>query len=114
MVVVATSGRTSATPASRSGQTAPNRWAEAKRCSPHPFLVPDVGDAPLLPDPGLVREPQLDPLRLGVPGGDPADQVGQAALKRACARGSASGWAGLAFCQDRSRLLSKRSMPVSL
>ena len=36
MALVETSGRTRATPASRSGQTAPNRCAEAKRCSRTP------------------------------------------------------------------------------
>jgi hypothetical protein len=33
----------------------------------HPFLVPDAGRAALLPNPGLVHEPQLDAPGLGVP-----------------------------------------------
>jgi hypothetical protein len=38
------------------------------------LLVPDVGRAPFLPDPGLILEPELDPRRLGMPGGDLLDQ----------------------------------------
>ena len=41
------------------------------------FLVPDVGDPALLPDPGLVHKPELDPLGLGVPGRHLAHHVGQ-------------------------------------
>ena len=67
----------------------------------HASGVPDVGDAPLLADPGLVHDPRLDPSRLGMPGGHLADQRGQVLLKRSCAFGSASGWTGRAFCQDR-------------
>src|SRR5215213_3126910 len=56
-----------------------------------PLLVPDVGDAALLADPGLVHEPQLDPLP-GVLAREPLDQVGQSFLNLSCAPGSASGW----------------------
>jgi len=43
----------------------------------HPFLVPDVGDAALLADPGLVHEPELDPFDLRVPGRRLADHARQ-------------------------------------
>ena len=117
MAAVETSGSTRATPASRSGQTAPNRWAEAKPCCAHParahaLLVPDVGEAALLADPRLVHEPQLDPLP-GVLAREALDQAGQGFLNRSCAFGSASGWTGLVFCHERSRPLSSRSMPLS-
>ena len=80
----------------------------------HAFLVPDVGDAALLPDPGFVLEPQLDPSGLGVLVGGPPHQLGEAFLNRSCAFGSAPGWTGRAFCHDRSRPRTSRSMPVSL
>jgi hypothetical protein len=80
----------------------------------HALLIPDVGRAPFLADPGFVLEPQLDPLGLGVPGGDLPDQGRQAFLNRSCTFGSVSGWTGRAFCQDRSRPFSSRSIPVSL
>src|SRR4030095_10476342 len=77
-----------------------------------PLLVPDVGDAALLADPGLVHEPQLDPLPR-VLAREPLDQVGQSFLTRSCAFRSASGWIGLVFCQERSRPLSSRTIPLS-
>src|ERR671933_111134 len=85
MAAVETSGRTSATPSPRSGHTAPNRWAELNPCwrTPRgrtPFLVPDVGEAALLPDPGLVHEPELDPPGLGMPVRRLPDQVAQVFL----------------------------------
>ena len=62
------------------------------------FLVPDAGDAPFLPDPGLVHEPELDPpRRLRMLGGDLLHQAGQGFLNRSCAPGSASGWTDRAF-----------------
>ena len=80
---------------------------------PGAFLVPDVGDAALLADPGLIHEPELDPLGLGMPRCCFLHQAGQGFLNRACATGSTSGWTGRAFCQERSRLLSSLSMPFS-
>ena len=79
----------------------------------HALLVPDVGDAALLPDPGLVHEPELDPLASGCSRASRLDQAGQGFLNRSCAFGSASGWTGRAFCQERSRPLSSLSIPVS-
>ncbi len=84
-----------------------------KTARPHALLVPDVGDPAFLPDPGLVHEPELDPLRFGVVGRDRVDQAGQGFLNRSCATRSASGWTGRAFCQERSRPLSSLSIPVS-
>ena len=80
----------------------------------HPLLVPDVGEAALLPDPGLVHEPELDPSGLGVPVRHAPDQVRQVFSKRSCAFGSASGWTGRAFCQERSSPRSSRLTPLSL
>ena len=79
----------------------------------HAFLVPDVGDAALLADTGLVHEPELDPFP-GVVARDRLDQAGQVFLKRSCAFGSASGWTGRAFCQERSSPRSSRLTPLSL
>jgi hypothetical protein len=42
----------------------------------HAFLVPDVGDAALLADAGLVHEPELDPFP-EVVARDFLDQAGQ-------------------------------------
>lgn len=44
---------------------------------------------------------------LGVPGGGLAHQLGQASLKRACARGSASGWIGRASLEHMRRMLRR-------
>src|SRR4051795_7129278 len=79
----------------------------------HAFLVPDVGDAALQADARLVHEPELDPLA-GVPARDRLDQAGQVFLNRSRAFGSASGWTGRAFCQERSSPCSSRLTPLSL
>ena len=49
----------------------------------------------------------------GVLARDPLDQAGQGFLNRSCAFGSALGWTGLVFCHERSRPLSRRSIPLS-
>jgi hypothetical protein len=85
-----------------------------KAARTHALLGPDVGEAALLADPGLVHEPELDAPCLRVVGRDRVDQGRQAFLNRSCAFGSAPGWTGRAFCQERSRPLSSLSMPVSL
>ena len=77
-------------------------------------LVPAPADPAGLADPGLVQEPDLEPLGLGVVTGDLGDQAREFFLKRAWALRSASGCTGRAFCQDRSRSWSSRSMPFSL
>jgi hypothetical protein len=79
----------------------------------HPLLVPDMGEAALLPDAGFVHEPQLDPRRFRMPVRGFSDHAGQGFLNRSCAFGSASGWTGRAFCQERSRPLSSLSIPLS-
>src|SRR5690348_14873254 len=79
----------------------------------HAFLVPDVGDAALLADTGLVHEPELDPFP-EVVARDFLDQAGQVFLKRSCALGSASGWTGRAFRQERSSPRGSRLTPLSL
>jgi hypothetical protein len=84
----------------------------ARPARAHPLLVPDVGEAALLADAGLVHEPGLDPLP-GMLARDPLDQAGPGFLNRSRAPGSASGWTGLAFCHERSSPLSSLSMPVS-
>ena len=80
----------------------------------HAALVPAPADAAGLADPGFVQEPDLKPLGLGMVAGDLGDQRGEFFLKRSWALRSASGWIGRAFCQDRSRSWSSRSMPFSL
>src|SRR5215212_1167493 len=71
MAAVETSGSTNATPAShaglpfRAGRAEQVRRGEAllpRPARPHPLLVPDVREAALLADAGLVHEPELDPL----------------------------------------------------
>ena len=71
------------------------------------------GEAALLPDAGLVHEPQLDPLA-GMLAREPLDHAGQGFLNRSRAFGSASGWAGRAFCQGRSSPCGSRLTPLSL
>ena len=78
----------------------------------HALLVPDVRETALLPDPRLIHEPQLDSLPR-VLAREALDQAGHGFLNRSCAFGSASGWTGLVFCHERSRPLSRRSMPLS-
>src|SRR3954447_3809459 len=72
------------------------------------------GEAALLADARLVHEPQLDPPGLGVPVRHAPDQVRQLFLKRSCALGSASGWTGRGFWQERASPLSSRLTPLSL
>ena len=80
----------------------------------HALLEPAPADAAGLADPGLVEEPDLEPLGLGVVAGDRGDQRREFFLKRAWALRSASGCIGRACCQDRSRSWSTRSMPFSV
>ena len=80
----------------------------------HAPLEPASADAAGLADPGLVLEPDLEPLGLGMVAGDLGDQRRKFFLKRAWALRSASGGIGRAFCQDRPRSWSSRSMPFSL
>ena len=79
----------------------------------HALLVPAAADAAGLADPRLVQEPDLEALGLGVVAGDRCDQLGEFFLKRAWALRSASGCTGRAFCHDRPRSWSSRSMPFS-
>ena len=72
-------------------------------------------EAPLLADAGFILEPQLDPLGLRMGGRYPGEALGQVFLNRSCsARLAARGCTGRAFCRDRFRLLTKRSIPVAL
>jgi hypothetical protein len=80
----------------------------------HAALEPAPADAPGLADPCLIEEPDLEPLGLRVLAGDLGDQRRKFFLKRAWALRSASGWIGRAFCHDRPRSWSSRSMPLSL
>ena len=59
------------------GQTPAELRTLAHPARAHPLLVPDMGEAALLADPGLVHEPQLDPPGLGVPVRHLPDQAGQ-------------------------------------
>jgi hypothetical protein len=66
-----TVGRTSATPASRSGQTAPEQIDRlvaqiAQPARPHALLAPAPAQARGLADPRLIPEPDLEPLGLRV------------------------------------------------
>jgi hypothetical protein len=78
------------------------------------LLVPAPPDPAGLADPGLVQEPDLEPIGLEMSAGDLGDQRREFFLERTWAWRSASGWIGRAFCQDRSRSCSSRSMPFSL
>ena len=80
----------------------------------HALLEPAPADPAGLADPGFVQEPDLEPRGLGVVADDLGDQARKFFLKRAWALRSASGCTGRAFCQDRSRSCSSRSMPFSL
>jgi hypothetical protein len=64
--------------------------------------------------PGLVEEPDLEPLRRGMIARDRGDQVREFFWKRAWALRSASGGIGRVFCQDRPRSWRSRSMPFAL
>ena len=87
----------------------------AHRARPQTPLVPDVRDAPLLADAGLILEPQLDPLGLRMGGRYLGAALGQVFLNGSCsARLAARGCTGRAFCHDRFRLLTRRSIPVAL
>ena len=80
----------------------------------HAAFEPAAADAAGLADPGLVLEPDLEPFGVGMVAGDLGDQRRKFFLKRAWALRSASGWTGRAFCQDRPRSWSNRSMPFSV
>jgi hypothetical protein len=86
----------------------------AQPARPHALLVPAAADPAGLTDPGFVQEPDLEASGLGMVAGDPGDQVAEFFLKRAWVLRSASGWIGRAFCHDRPRSWSSRSMPFSL
>src|SRR3954470_3343103 len=118
MAAVETSGSTRATPFAALGADRAEQVRRGEALLPHAarahaLLVPDVGQAALLADAGLVHEPQLDPRRLGVTVRRRPHRAGQGFLNRSCALGSASGWTGLVFCHGRSRPLSSLSMPLS-
>ena len=85
--------------------------ADAARA--HALLESAPTDTAGLADPRLVQEPDLEALGLGVVAGDRCDQLGEFFLKRAWALRSASGCTGRAFCHDRPRSWSSRSMPFS-
>ena len=78
------------------------------------FLVPAPAVAAGLADSGLVLQPDLDALGLGMGGGCLSDQITEFFLKSAWALRSALGCTGRVFCQERSRLFSSLSMPFSL
>ena len=74
----------------------PEQVRRGEALLPHParadaLPVPDVGEAALLADAGLVHEPQLDPRRLGVTVRRLPHRAGQGFLNRSCALRSASG-----------------------
>ena len=117
MAAVETSGKHQRDALAALGADRPEQVRRGEALLPHParahaLLVPDVREAALLPDPGLVHEPELDPLP-GVPARDPLDHAGQAFLNRSCALGSASGWTGRVFRHERSRPSSSLSIPLS-
>ena len=77
-----------------------------------PF-IPDAGAAALLADTGLILAPDLD-CGLGMGARDRVQGGGEAPfLKRSRAAGSACGWLGRVFCQDRPRDFTSRRMPPS-
>ena len=82
MAAVETSGRTRATPFARRAdgaeQVGGGEAVLVQPARPRAFLVPDVGDAALLADPGLIHEPELDPLGLGMPRAAPRIRPGRA------------------------------------
>jgi transposase-like protein len=90
------------------------RYFEAEPARARAPLEPAPTEPAGLAHPGFVLEPDLEPLGLGVVAGDLGDQRPELFLKRARALRSASGWIGRAFCQDRPRSWSRRSMPFSL
>lgn len=81
---------------------------------PGAALEPLPTVAPGLADPGLVLQPDLDPLGLGMRGLRLGDQIAEFFLKSTWARRSTFGCAGRVFCQERSRLCSSFSIPFSL
>ena len=88
-------------------EVAPAAWADA-------FLEPAAAGAAGLADPGLIQEPELEPLGLGMGGGDLGDQRRELFLNAAWALGSACGCTGRVFCQERLSPCSRSSMPFSL
>ena len=82
---------------------------------PHAALEPAADHAALLPHTGLVLEPDLDALGLGVVGLDLREGCGEALfLNASWAARSVSACRGRGVCQDRSRSCISRPMPVSL
>jgi hypothetical protein len=67
-----------------------------------------------LADPGLVLQPDLDALGLGMGRCGLGDQITAFFSKSAWARESDFGCTGRVFCQDKSRFFSSFSMPFSL
>ena len=67
-----------------------------------------------LADPGFILQPDLDALGFGMGRCGLGDQAAKFFLKSAWARGSDFGCAGRVFCQERSRLFNRFSMPFSL
>jgi hypothetical protein len=78
------------------------------------FLVPAPAGAAGLANSGLVQEPDLEPLGLGMGGLDLGDQRRELFLNAAWALGSACGCTGRVFCHDRPSPCSRSSMPFSL
>ena len=86
----------------------------AAAAGPLPLLEPSSAGPPGLADSGLVEEPDLEPLGLGMGRSQLGDQRQEFFLKVCWAFGSACGCTGRVFCQDRPRSCSSRSMPFSL
>ena len=85
---------------------------QAKR--PNAALVPAVGHAPPLPDPGFVPEPEFDRGCVRVVAPNLFNRLFQALfLNSSRALGSASGCLGRAFRHDRSRPCRRFRMPLS-
>ena len=81
---------------------------------PHAALEPAADHAALLAYAGLVLEPDLDPLGLGLVGRDLRKRGGEAFfLNASWAARSVSACRGRGVCQDRSRSCISRPMPVS-
>ena len=78
-------------------------------------LPPDIAGTPLLPDPGLVLAPDLEPLSLRMGGGNLVQASSKAPFLKACwAFSSLCGWRGRVLRWLRSSDHNSRSIPVSL
>jgi hypothetical protein len=73
---------------------------------PGPGVGPDGGQRPLLAEPGLVLEPDLDGLA-GVGGCEGGDRVGRFFRNASCAAGSAVGCFGRGRRQEKPRAWSR-------